>query len=229
MAKGKGKKDYTNTLLIVGGFAALYFLTKPVDGSAPTIPGKDTFIKETNTTLPGQNTTTWLKEIIDNTIVNPVAQVGTGLAEVPGQVVIGVPKKMITKSEERTSTEVFGDVGRTNVSTFLATEKPGTVFTGPITYKKFIQEQPILFRAAAGTGNIITGQEAARYGAYSALQTKKGIAASGRDPAEYEQRFAGRIPLEQTFIGLGQALTVPFGGGGAVGWGSSFGKWLYGR
>lgn len=233
MAKGKssGKKDHINTFLILGGLGALYLLTSKTSEATPPGPGgSETIYKEKETIYqPGKDTQTYLERIINSTIVNPAAQIVSGVAEIPGQVVIGIPKKMITDSEQRTSTEVFGDVRRENVSAFWATAPPGSSFKKAINYQEFIQEQPLLFRAAAGTGNIITGQEAARYGSYAAEETKKGFIAAGRDPVQYSQRFTELTPTAQTFVGLGQAITVPFGGGGATGWGASFGKWLFGR
>lgn len=230
MAKGKGKKDHTNTYLLVGGLGVLYLITRPGTASGSSgggsTPGTDTFTN-TTTTLPGTNTTRTILQTVTDSISGGAASTVSGVAAVPYDLTVGTAKKMITNSEQATSDQVFGGQTRTGVSAFLATTKKGQVFTNPVTYKEFIQEQPLAFRAAAGAGNLVTNQDAARYGAYMAGETKKGIAIAGPEKvASFQDRWANAGAGTQALVGLGQAVTVPFGGGGAVGWGSQLGAWL---
>lgn len=225
---GTGIKSDT-ALLVGGGLLGLYLITRPGKGGGdgqgpvgPSGPGGE----------PGKSILQGWTDAVTKSIAGTVI----GVAEVPGAIVFGLPKKIVETSEEQTSQQIFGGEKRTGVSAFMATEPAGSVFTQPITYSQFMEQQPIVFRAAATTGNILTGQVASQYGAYVAEETKKGQAIAGRPPGEFAERFAaypktvadrpGAGWMGQSLIGLGQALTVPFGGGGAAGWGAAVSNWF---
>lgn len=225
------KKDNTGTYVIVGGaLLGLYLITQPGSGGGggdgggtpdPTIiPGKDTII-------PGKDTTTYLEKVINNWITTPVAQMGTGLAEIPYAATVGAAKKAITMSEERTSSEVFGNLkkggpGTSGVSTFLdPAGKRGTTYGEALDYNQWIQQQPAGFRAASGISNIVTNQDAARWGQSSAEATKKSIAINqGISENAVSERFNTLAPGQQILVGLGQAISTPFISGGFAGLGS---------
>ncbi len=224
----------TTALLAGGGLLGLYLITRPAAAGAGPSEGINIFGQAGQAGeagapgapgVPGQS----ILQTITETITKTAAETTVGVLEVPGAIVFGIPKKIVETSEEQVSQQVFGGATKKDVSAFMATAPPGSVFVQPITYAQFMAEQPIAFRAAATTGNILTGTYAAQYGAYVAEETKKGQIAAGRRPGEFEQRFnifatgatgPGQAWGGQALIGLGQALTVPFGGGGAAGWGA---------
>lgn len=234
--KKKGMSTGETVLLVGGGLLGLYLLTTPGQASGganggttnPLAPITNLFSQPGTPGTPGQPGQAGapgqsILQQLTGGLTGGLAQTVSGVAAVPGEIVIGTPKKMITMSEQQTSEQVFGGQTRTNVPAFLATAPKGSVFQQPVTYQQFIQEQPIAFRAAAATGNIITGQQAAQYGAYVATETKKGQAVAGGPAAvtQFEQRYAAAPAWQQSLVAFGQALTVPFGGGGAAGWGKS--------
>lgn len=225
---GTGVSEKT-ALLVGGGALALYLLTRsgaaggggegPAGGEGPPgesifQQGADTITKAITSTMTG----------VVEAVTGGVAGVAVAGAGIPGQVVFGVPKKMIEISEEQVSTDVFGGQKRTGVSAFMATAPPGSIFTQPVTYKEFIAEQPLAFRVAAGTGNIIGATYPAQYGAYMAEETKKGMALGGVSPEETAARFAQLPWWQQIPVTVGQMFTVPLGGGGAMGWGAQQAK-----
>lgn len=241
MAKKKGSRSSKKgisgqtALLAGGGLLGLYLITRP--GAAAAVPTINIFGQPGEPGapgapgVPGQSILqTWTNEI-----TKTVAETTVGVLEVPGAFVTGFPKKIVEVSEEQVSKQVFGGATKKDVSAFMATAPPGSVFAQPVTYTQFMEAQPIAFRAAAAAGNILTGTGAAQYGAYVAEETKKGQAAAGIPAGQFEQRYAAmptkvRGPIGtwggQALVGLGQALTVPFGGGGAAGWGAAIAtKW----
>lgn len=224
LISGKGTNK---ALLLGGGLLGLYLITRPIasgdtgaGGSGGTgIPAWVPFAVPGPGSSETKKETTIFREFTKEFVANPIEQIVTGVA----RGVTDIPKDIAEASEERTSEEVFRGETKKDVSTFLAPR--GTRFTN-VTYPEFIEQQPLVFRAAATTGNLITGQGAAKYGAYVAEETKKGQAIAGVDPEAFAQRFASKPAWQQTLIGLGQAATVPFGGGGAAGWGAQIrSKW----
>ncbi len=177
------------------------------------------------TRKPASGDSTYKESIIEritsgigNAASDAGASVVQGAGNIAGETVIGSTKKAVMSSESKTSSVTFSDQPRSNVSAWFATGGEGKVFSQPVTYKEFIQEQPLAIRIPAAAGNIITADYASQYGAYAAAETKKGQAAAGIPAGQYEERFSKLNPFAQGFVALGQALTVPFGGGGASGW-----------
>lgn len=215
--KSKGiSKGTSNAILIGGGLLGIYLITRPgkaTEGGGPTINILGGEKGEPGTS--GQSILQRSVEYITTSGGQAAYQIGT----VPGAIAIGIPKKALLESERITSEEVFGGETKKGVSTFLATAPPGSTF-GPVTYQQFIEQQPLAFRGAADVGNILTAQTAAQYGKYAAEETKKGQIIAGRSEGEYAARFAQLPAWQQALVGLGQAVTVPFGGGGASGWGA---------
>ena len=202
----------------LGGIAvlgAIYLLTrKPAgDGAGGTNTYKESIIEK-----------------IGSGVGNIGSDAGSGIVLGAGNFVgeagIGTVKKVVENSESKTSSQTFGNQPRTDVPGWFATGGEGKVFSQPVTYKEFIQEQPIAVRVPVSVGNLITADYASQYGSYAAAETKKGQAAAGIPAGQYEERFSKLDPISQTFVGLGQALTIPFGGGGASGWGAGFSKKL---
>jgi hypothetical protein len=193
----------------IGGIAllgAIYLLTRKSQSGASLIDG--------------------LTSGLGNVASDAGSGIIQGAGNIAGETVIGTSKKLVTSSESKTSSTTFSDQPRSNVSAWFATGGEGKVFSQPVIYKEFIQEQPLAVRVPVAAGNIITADYASQYGAYAAAETKKGQAAAGIPAGQYEERFSKENPFSQTLIGLGQALTVPFGGGGASGWGAGFSKKL---
>lgn len=233
----KGMSGTDKGLLIGGAALGLYLITRPsAAGIVPSVPGGMTNIfggtgEQGPQGPPGQS----ILQTVTETITKTVAGTAVGVAEAPGAIIFGLPKKIVETSEEQVSQQVFGGQTKKGVSAFMATAPPGSVFKEPVTYTQFMEAQPIAFRAAATGGNILTGTYAAQYGSYVAEETKKGQAMAGIPAGQFEQRFAelptkARGPIGtwggQALVGLGQALTVPFGGGGAAGWGAAIAtKW----
>lgn len=231
------KESGTNTALLVGGgLLGLYLITRPgaAQDSTTIIPTKETIYDTTKETIYKEGgpsiLKTWTTEI-----TKTIAGTAVGIAEVPGGIVFGLPEAIVKASEESTSQQVFGGAPRTGVSAFMATESPGSTFKKAVTYPEFMAQQPPVFRAAATAGNILTGNVAAGWGAYTAEETKKGQKAAGMPEGQFEERFAAlptqtRGPIApwggQALVGLGQFLTVPLGGGGAAGWGASIAGWM---
>lgn len=213
--KAKDKKLLTYGGVGLVAVVALYLLTRRSDaaggGGGDGGGGGGSIFDVTRESI--------LQRITDQ-ISTGTSQIITGVAEVPGTLVIDVPKKMVLSSEERTSNVIFGGVAKENVPGFWATGGGGKVFAQPVTYQQFIQEQPIALRVAAAAGNIITGGAAAEYGKYAGEETKKAVVATGRSGTQWDIDYSKLNPLAQTFVALGNVLTVPFGGGGASGWGA---------
>jgi len=200
----------------LGGVAllgAIYLLTrKPAgEGSTNNNTYKESFFERLGSGLGGVAS-------------DAGASGGQGAGNFIGEAVIGTSKKIVLSSESKTSSETFGNQPRTGVPAWFATGGEGKVFSQPVKYKEFIDQQPIAIRIPAAAGNIITADYASQYGAYAAAETKKGQAAAGIPAGQYEERFSKLNPFAQGFVALGQALTVPFGGGGASGLGAGLTK-----
>lgn len=206
MSKSKGNGITTGELAIIGLTVAGLWVATRQTGSTPGAPGGTTILRE-----------------ISNGIGGALGTTASGIASVPADIVISGTKKAVSASETRTSQETFGGQTYSNVSAFMATgNKKGDVFANPVTYEQFIQAQPIAFRGAVSAGNIITNNEAANYGGFVASETKKGISAAGRNP----DVFSNLDARQQAFVAFGQAVSVPFGGGGAAAWGAGLRSWM---
>jgi hypothetical protein len=195
----------------------LYLLTRKEGGETTVIPGATNTYKES------------ILEKIGSGMGNAASDMGSNIIQsagnAVGETVIGIPKKVVESSEKKTSDTTFGGQARTNVPAFFATGGERKVFTQPVTYQQFIQEQPLALRGASAAGNIITADYASKYGAYAAEETKKAAAVT-EGVESMQKRYSQLTPMQQAFVGLGQAVTVPFGGGGAYGWGAATKKEL---
>ncbi len=216
---GTKTKDKTGEYAVIGGVGliALYLLTSKSSGSETGSGTNPNTYKESILERMGSG----LGNAISDTGSNVVQSAGNAV----GEGVIGIPKKVVQNSEKKTSDTTFAGQARTNVPAFFATGGERKVFTQPVTYQQFMQQQPLALRGAAAAGNVITADYASKYGAYVADETKK-AAAITEGVESMQKRYSQLTPMQQAFVGLGQAVTVPFGGGGAYGWGAATKKEL---
>lgn len=141
-----------------------------------------------------------ISETIIEKITDTTSEIINNTAGAAGQIIGETAEKTIQTSEESTSKKVFGG---------------GSV--GGQTYPEFMKDKSIITKGSAAAGNIISWDYAGKYGAYAAEETKKYAPGTKGKLTQYK-------PTQQAFIATGQALTVPFGQGGAAGAGYRFGE-----